>query len=124
MVKAKKDNDLITKFKEIEDKILSELKQTELNIDYSADRKTIVSSLKSYIKRVKNIEKILDEYEALSRKLETAMVKGDKQTEVTTAVVDLREDSEELKTEIQIINGQTSVKRVKKKTTSASVKEF
>ena len=124
MVKAKKDNELITKFKEIEDKILSELKQTELNIDYSADRKTIVSGLKSYIKRVKNIEKILDEYEALSRKLETAMVKGDNQTEVTTAVVDLREDSEELKTEIQIINGQTSVKRVKKKTTSASVKEF
>lgn len=124
MAKTESDKELLDKFKEIEDKILRELKKTELNIDYNADKKTVISGLKDYIKRVKNIEKILDEYEAISRKLETAISKGDGKKDVASAVVELREDSEELKNEIQVINGQTMVKRVKKKASSASVKEF
>ena len=55
----KKDNELFDKFKEVEEKILKELKATDLLIDYSADSKTIISGLKAYIKRVKTIEKIL-----------------------------------------------------------------
>ena len=121
---AKVVNELVDKFKEIEEKILSELKQTKLDIDYNADRKTVISGLKAYIKRVKSIEKILDEYESISQKLEKAMMKDDKQKEITKAVVELREDSEELKNEIQIINGQATVKRVKKKSSTSSVKEF
>lgn len=118
------NNELVDKFKEIEDKILSELKHTKLDVDYNADRKTVISGLKAYIKRVKSIEKILDEYELISQKLEKAMSKGDKQKEITKAVVELREDSDELKNEIQIINGQATVKRTKKKSSTASVKEF
>lgn len=117
-------NELVDKFKEIEDKILSELKQTKLDVDYNADRKTVISGLKAYIKKVKSIEKILDEYELISQKLEKAMSKDDKQKEITRAVVELREDSDELKNEIQIINGQATVKRAKKKISTASVKEF
>ena len=119
----KKDNELFDKFKEVEEKILKELKATDLLIDYGADSKTIISGLKAYIKRVKTIEKILDEYEAVSKKLEKAMGDDSKQGEITSAVVGLREDSDELKAEIEIINGNVHVKHKKKKT-SAAVKEL
>lgn len=120
----KETNKLVDKFKEVEDKIMEELKQTKLDIDYNADRRTVISGLKAYIKRVKSIEKILDEYEAISQKLEQAMSSGEHKKDITQAVVELREDSDELKNEIQIINGQTMVKCVKKKATNVSVKEF
>ena len=117
---VKKDLDLVQKFKDVENKIIKEIKETELVIDYDDDSKIIISNLKTYIKRVKNIEKILDEYEEVSQKLEELMEK-DKQG-VTEAVVDLREDSEELKAEIATINGQVVI--TKKKKSAASVKEF
>lgn len=120
---GKNENDLLDKFKEVEEKILNELKSTDLNIDYNADSKTIISGLKSYIKRVKAIEKILDEYESVSKKLEKVIGEESKQAGLASAVVGLREDSEELKTEIEIINGNVQVKQKKKKT-SASVKEL
>ena len=120
---GKKEDELLVKFKEVEEKILNELKASDLNIDYSADSKTIISGLKTYIKRIKTIEKILDEYESVSKKLEKVMFDNDKQDSLTSAVVGLREDSEELKAEIEIINGNVQVKKKKKKT-SAAVKEL
>ena len=50
---AKNEIELLDKFKEVEEKIIAELKATDLNIDYSADSKTIIAGLKAYIKRVK-----------------------------------------------------------------------
>ena len=120
---SKKEDELLVKFKEVEEKILNELKATDLNIDYSADSKTIISGLKAYIKRVKAIEKILDEYENVSKKLEKLMGGDAKQEGLSSAVVGLREDSEELKAEIEIINGNVQVKQKKKKT-SGTVKEL
>ena len=120
---SKKDIDLLDKFKKVEEKFLKELKATELDIDYNADSKIIISNLKAYIKRVKNIEKILEEYESISNKIEQIMGDDVNQQEVTSAVVDLREDSEELKTEIQNINGQVVVKK-KKKGSNGLVKEL
>ena len=119
---AKNDLSLVEKFKNVEDKIISELKDAELTIDYSADRKIIISNLKAYIKRVKSIEKILDEYEEISMKLEKLMEEDKKG--VSEAVVELREDSDELKAEIEVINNQVVLKQKKKKTSSAKVKEF
>lgn len=119
----KKENELLDKFKSIEEKILNELKATDLSIDYTADKKTIISGLKAYIRRVKSIEKILDEYEEISKKLEKVMGDDAKQEVITNAVVGLREDSEELKAEIEVINGNVQVKQKKKKTNSA-VKEL
>lgn len=120
---SKKENELLDKFKSVEEKILNELKATDISIDYTADSKTIISGLKAYIKRVKAIEKILDEYENISKKLEQVMGNDDKQENLTNAVVSLREDSEELKAEIEVINGNVQVKQKKKKTNSA-VKEL
>ena len=119
----KTENDLIEKFKQIETKILDELKLTNLDVDYNAESKVIVSGLKAYIKKIKKIEEILDEYEEISHKLEKMMGEDEKQKNITDAVVELREDSEELKNEIKNINGQVTVTK-KKKTTKASVKEF
>lgn len=121
---SKTDIELLEKFKKVEEKFLNELKATELDIDYSADSKVIVSSLKAYIKRVKNIEKILEEYESISNRIERLMDDDAKHQDVTSAVVDMREDSEELKAEIQSINGQVVVKKKKKKISSGLVKEF
>ena len=122
---GKTDIELLEKFKEVEEKFLTELKATELDIDYSADNKVIVSTLKNYIKRVRNIEKILEEYESISSKIEHMMEDDNKHENVASAVVDMREDSDELKAEIQNINGQVVVNtKKKKKSNTAKIREF
>lgn len=118
-----KETSLVERFKHIEDEIFEKLKDVELNIDYNEDRKLIMSSLKAYVKKVKNIEKLLDEYENVSEKLQELVSEEEKQAGVTQAVVDMREDSEELKTEIKNINGEVKIIK-KKKNNSAAVKEF
>ena len=119
---AKNDLSLVEKFKSVEEKILKELKETDLKIDYTSDRKIVISSLKDYIRRVKSIEKILDEYEEISKKLEKLM--EDDKKGVTEAVVELREDSDELKAEIAIINGQAVINQKKKKKSTEKLREF
>ena len=119
---AKNELSLVEQFKSVDDRIINQLKETELVIDYNDDRKTIISNLKSYIKRVKNIESILDEYEEISLKLEKLMEEDKKG--VSEAVVELREDSEELKAEIATINGEIVVNKKKKAKSSAKLKEF
>lgn len=121
-VMAKNDLSLVEKFKSVEEKILKELKETDLKIDYTSDRKIVISSLKDYIRRVKSIEKILDEYEEISKKLEKLM--EDEKKGVTEAVVELREDSDELKAEIAIINGQAVINQKKKKKSTEKLREF
>ena len=119
---AENNLSLVEKFKNVEEKMLKELKETDLAIDYNADRKIIISNLKAYIKRVKSIEKILDEYEEISTKLEKLMEK-DKQG-ISDAVVELREDSDELKAEIEVINSQVIVSQKKSKKSPSKLREF
>lgn len=119
----KKDVSLIDEFRKIEQQIIEQLNSTELSIDYEADNKAIVSTLKNYIEKVKRVEKLFDEYENVAKKIEKLTGDEIKKQSMTEAVVDLREDSEELKTEIENINGKVVVKKKKQKTNHA-VKEF
>ena len=57
------------------------------------------------------------------RLITTELMEEDKKG-VSEAVVELREDSDELKAEIEVINNQVVLKQKKKKTSSAKVKEF
>lgn len=114
-----KEDLLIDKFKDVEQKIFDSLKLVELSIDYNSDRKTILAELKNYIKKVKAVENLLDEYEMIADKLKLVTGDEEKKQSTTSAVVGLREDSEELKAEIATINNQvvsTPVKKKKKKT--------
>lgn len=120
---AKNNESLVERFKNIEDKIFDNLKDVELNIDYNEDRRTIMSNLKAYVKKVKNLEKLLDEYESVSEKLQEIVSEEEKQASITQAVVDMHEDSDELKAEIQNINGEVKIIKKKKKNNTA-VKEF
>lgn len=118
-----KEEELINKFLELEIKMVEQLNNTEMSVDFDADRKTIIASLKKYVSKVKSLEKLFDEYENLAKKIENLTGEEEKQVQATNAVVELREDSEELKTEIEKINGQVVVKKKKKKI-SQPVKEM
>lgn len=111
----KNDEQLLEEFKKVEEQIRSDLKKAELSIDGQLDRKTIVANIKSYIKQVKHIEKLLEDYENLAKQIADYSGDDEKEEKITDAVVELREDSPELKTEIENINGQIIVKTKKKK---------
>lgn len=119
-----KEEELISKFLEVECEIYEKLKETEMTVDFDADRKTIVSTLKKYVAKVKSLEKLFDEYERIANKIELLTGEEENKQDATNAVVELREDSDELKDEIEKINGQIVVKKKKKKKTSNSVKEM
>lgn len=119
-----KEDSLIDKFKDVEQKIFDSLKLVELSIDYNSDRKTILAELKNYIKKVKAVENLLDEYEMIADKLKLVTGDEEKNQSATSAVVGLREDSEELKAEIATINNQVISTPVKKKKTIDKTREF
>lgn len=119
----KKEISLIDQFKKVEGQIIDELKATELSVDYEADNQEILASLKNYVLKVKSVEKLFDEYEAIAKKIEKLTGDEIKKQSITEAVVDMREDSDELKEEIEIIKGEPIAKKKKKKTNTA-VKEL
>ena len=121
---AKQDLKLVDRFVEIEDQIIDLLKEVAIEIDYNADRKTVMSQLKAYVTNVKKVDKLFEEYEKIAKKIEGSTSDEEKDNDLTYAVVDLREDSDALKTEIENINGQVKVKQTKKKKSSQSVKEL
>lgn len=120
----KKEEELIAKFIELEYEIVEKLNTTEMTVDFDADRKSIISTLKKYVAKVKSVEKLFDEYENLAKKIELLTGEDENQQVATNAVVELREDSDELKSEIEKINGQIVVKKRKKKKTYDTVKEM
>ena len=121
---AKQDLNLVDKFVDLEEQIVDLLKEVDMDIDFSADRKTVISQLKSNIMKVKKVDKLFEEYEKLASKIEGSSTDDEKNQDLTYAVVDLREDSEVVKTEIESINGQVKVKQTKKKKTSQAVREL
>lgn len=116
---SKKDLNLVEKFISLEEEIIDLLKEADLSVDFSADRKTVMAGLKSYITKVKKVDKLFAEYESLAEKIGGSTNEEEKNHELTCAVVDLREDSEEIKTEIESINGDVKVKQTKKKNNQA-----
>ncbi|MBR3885786.1 MAG: hypothetical protein IKJ33_04930 [Clostridia bacterium] len=121
---TKKDMNMVEKFVGLEEEIIDLLKEAEMDIDFSADRKTIMAQLKSYITKVKKVDKLFEEYETLAAKIGGSTNEEEKNQELTCAVVDLREDSEELKTEIESINGEVKVKQTKKQKNNQAVREL
>ena len=121
---AKQDLNLVEKFVNLEEEIIDLLKEVDGEIDFSADRKTVMSQLKNYVMRVKKVDKLFEEYEKLAKKIEGSSTDEEKNQDLTYAVVDLREDSEAVKTEIESINGEVKVKQTKKKKSSAPVREL
>ena len=117
---TKKDLNLVDRFVALEEEIIDSLKDAELNVDFSADRKVVMSELKSYIMGIKKVDKLFEEYEELAQKIGVSTNDDEKNHELACAVVDLREDSEEIKTEIEHINGNVKVKQVKKKNNQAA----
>ena len=117
---AKQDVDLVEKFVDLEEQIVDLLREVDIEIDFSQDRKKVMSQLKSYITKVKKVDKLFEEYEKIAVKIEESSIgEEDKNHDIACAVVDLREDSEEIKTEIENIQGQIKVKQVKKKSKNA-----
>lgn len=121
---AKQDLNLIDKFVDLEEQIIDLLKEVDSEIDFSADKKTVMSQLKSYISKVKKVDKLFEEYEKIAKKIESEANDESKDADLTYAVVDLREDSEAVKTEIENINGQVKVKQTKKKKTTQAAREL
>lgn len=123
----KKEEELIEKFKKLEDEIVDKLQNIKLDVDFSLDRKEVIKGLKNYVLKVRDVERLFEEYEAVANQLEKLTVEDNKQA-VANAIVDMREDSEELKSqikklsqietidEIENINGNIIVKKKKKKT--------
>ena len=121
---AKQEITLVEKFVNLEEQIIDLLKEVDLEIDFSQDRKKVMTELKSYIMKVKKVDKLFEEYEKIAAKIEESSSGEDKKNhEIACAVVDLREDSEEVKTEIENIQGEIKVKQVKKKS-KAAVREL
>ena len=116
---TKKDLDLVEKFTRLEEEIIDALKDAELNVDFSADRRAVMSELKSYVLSVKKVDKLFEEYEQLAKKIGGSTNDEEKNHELTCAVVDLRDEPEELKTEVVNINGEIKVKKTKKKNNQA-----
>lgn len=123
----KKEEELIEKFKKLEDEIVDKLQNIKLDVDFNSDRKEVVKGLKNYISKVRDVERLFEEYEAVANQLEKLTIEDNKQA-VANAIVDMREDSEELKSqikklsqtetfdEIENVNGNVVVKKKKKKT--------
>ena len=116
---TKKDLNLVEKFVDLEQQIIDSLMEVNQEIDFSADRKTVMSQLKAYITRVKKVDRLFEEYEKIAQKIEGSTTEEEKNQDLTSAVVDLREDSEQIKTEIESINGEVKVKQSKKKNKQA-----
>lgn len=115
--------ELLTKLEGVEKKINEAINSAKPPKDYSIDDKQFREEIKNYIKKVKKMESLLDEYENLVKQVSKLL--GDESDEsLNKMVVDLREDTEELKNLTEIINGQVVSKQVKKKKSSSSVKEF
>ena len=121
---TKREISMVEKFVGLEEEIIDLLKDAEMDIDFSADRKTIMAQLKTYITKVKKVDKLFEEYETLAAKIGGSTNDDEKNQEITCAVVDLREDSVELKTEIESINGEVKVKQSKKQKNNQAVREL
>ena len=62
---------------------------------------------------------LFEEYEQLAQKIGVSTNDEEKNHELTCAVVDLRDEPEELKTEVENINGELKIKKTKKKNNQA-----
>lgn len=120
---SKSNLELLEEFKKIEQQIIDCLKSSEISFDENSSRKNIMTDLKSYISKVKDAEKLFDEYEKIAKKLSKVASDDAKNHTVVEAVVDMREEPEEIKTEIIDIDNNVVIKKKKKKITGVS-KEF
>lgn len=108
----KKEEALIEKFKQLESEIIEKLQSTELSIDFSLNEKDVVKILKNYALKVKKVEKLFDEYEKTAEQIGELTGEEYGKQDVTNAVVELREDSEEIKTEIEKMSKMNNISEI------------
>lgn len=117
---------LIEKLENIEKKMLAAINSTKPPKDYTVDDKKLKDDLKKYIEKVRIMESLLDEYEEVVKEV-GKLINNEKTEELLAKmVVDMREDTQELKTLTEMINGETVQKQIvkKKKKSSERTKEF
>lgn len=117
---------LIEKLENIEKKMLAAINSTKPLKDYTVDDKKLKDDLKKYIEKVRIMESLLDEYEEVVKEV-GKLINNEKTEEMLAKmVVDMREDTQELKTLTEIINGEAVQKQIvkKKKKSSERIKEF
>ena len=118
----KQDISLVDKFKNLEQQLFDSLKDMDGKIDFDADKRTVLKNVKAYIMKVKEIDNLFSEYEKIASMIEKTANK-DENNEFSSAVIDLREQTEEYKTEVEFVDGNVKVKKSKKKNTPTA-KEF
>lgn len=117
---------LIEKLENIEKKMLAAINSTKPPKDYTVDDKKLKDDLKKYIEKVRIMESLLDEYEQVVKEV-GKLINNEKTEELLAKmVVDMREDTQELKTLTEMINGEAVQKQIvkKKKKSSERIKEF
>lgn len=119
----KSNLELLEEFKKIEQQIIDCLKLSEISFDENSNRNIVIDDLKTYISKVKDIEKLFDEYENIAKKISKIASDDAKNHTVAEAVVDMREEPKDVKTEIIDIDNNVVIKKKKKKITGVS-KEF
>lgn len=117
---------LIEKLENIEKKMLEAINSTKPPKDYTVDDKKLKDDLKKYIEKVRIMESLLDEYEEVVKEV-GKLINNEKAEEMLAKmVVDMREDTQELKTITEMINGEAVQKQIvkKKKKSLERIKEF
>ena len=116
-MKDKNTEELLQKFRKLEEKLVEVLKIEPLDIDESKQPSVIKREIKAYIQKVKAAKAVFDKYEEVAHEIEK--LAEEKETEFSSEVVNLRE---EMVDEVEVT--PAVVKVVKKKKNNASVKEF
>ncbi len=144
-MKTKNQNELLVKFKELENKLKQILKQNKINVKEDVSSSEFKKSMKKYIKNVEEAKQVLAEYEAVATVL-NALAGGAQERSETVAksVVDLRKNpklknnesqeaksintnsnkSEKYEDEIIVTDGKQIVVTKKKKSINSSSQEF
>lgn len=117
---------LIEKLEDIEKKMLAAINLTKPPKDYTVSDKQLKDDLKKYIEKVRIMESLLDEYEEIVKEVGKLINNEEAEDLLAKMVVDMREDTQELKTITEKIGNEIVQKQVvkKKKKSSERTKEF
>lgn len=87
-----KDDELVKKFKKLENKLISAMKKLPSKIQDSDDNEILLTRIKSYIVQIEELKQVLGEYEDTAIEIEKVATDRKAKSEISKIVVDLRED--------------------------------
>lgn len=106
-------NNLIEKFKKLEDELISLLKIQPVEFDENSSKAAVKKEINGYIKKVKKAKAVFAEYELVAEEIKKASKKEDVLAE---DVIELREEME--------VSNDNSDKKSKSSKTSKSENEY